>query len=450
MIDERTRMLIDTIRKLHRRDARANIQRVLVKTRTADIAAMLEAFSTADQVEIFQLEPSWDKRSEILSYLPKDQQMELVTQLDREVVGKLVQLMDSDDAADLLGRLPEEVAADLLSSMEKEDQEEVVDLMSYPDDSAGGLMSSDVLSMDQNLTVEQAIRVIQDEQEETAIPFYIYAVNDNQQLVGVVSLKQLLLSKKTETLKHLMIVDVVSVSVDTQQEEVAKMVERYDFLAMPVVDNSNRLVGVITVDDVIDVIREEAEEDLLAMGQAGWELDASTFEHFRARAPWLILAFAGGALCFSIVYFFGYLENRHAQVGVLWLVSAFIPLLLAVGSTVGGQAATVSVSVLRSRRMDMRSLWEHLRVELRLGLMFSVIFGVIVYILGGWLFSGYGLSATLALTLSIQIFLAHTLGSLVPWSMQKVGIDPTMASVPLFTVLADVMAVAVLFSLLHA
>ena len=213
--------------------------------------------------------------------------------------------------------------------------------------------------------MNEAVKEIQNEEDDIGVAFYIYVINDNEQLVGVVSLKQLLLSKKSERLKSLMTTDVITVSVDMKQEKVAKVVEHYDFLSVPVVDQGNVLVGVVTVDDILDVIREEAEENLLAMGQAGLGIDASTFERLRARLGWLILSFIGGLMCFGIVYLFGFFGHKEKVMSFMWVIAAFIPLLLSIGATIGSQAATVTVGALRSGKLESKNLVNHLNKEFR-------------------------------------------------------------------------------------
>lgn len=450
MIDDRTKMLATTVNKLFSRGARRNIQKILVKTHKADVAALLENLEPGKRYEVFLLEPSFEKRAGILSYLEKDVQRDLLASLSKDEVLRLVSLMDRDDAADLLGHLSEDESKEILAAMVREDSEEVADLMGYPDDSAGGLMSSDYFALKQNLTVRQAIEVIQSEENEGRITFYLYVVNDNENLIGVISLKQLLLSKQSDLLKEIMYTDVISVTVDTYQDEVAKAVERYDFLSIPVVDKNNVLVGVITVDDVIDVIREEAQEDLLAMGRAGWGVDVSAFEHFKARFPWLGLAFLGGSFAFAIVYFFGFIKDPNTQVGQLWLMAAFIPLIIAMGGTTGSQAATVAVGAIRSGKFDVGKVKGHLKKEFKLSLIFALIFGILVIILGQLLFADYGLNLPMAAAMATQIIIAMAVGSTIPIFMQRAGLDPTIASVPLFTTVADLTAMAVLFGFYSA
>lgn len=444
MSDEKVKMLATTVQKLLSRGAKPNVRKILEKTHAADIAELLSILETEDRFELFLLESSDEKKSEILSHLNEDHQQEMLKVLSKKDVLNLVSLMEKDDAADLLGHIPESEADEILSSMVQEDSEEVAGLMGYPEDSAGGIMGSDFLAFEQEKTVKQVIESFQTEGEENKVSFYVYVINGNNQLVGVSSLKQLLLSKPNEQLKNIMFTEVISVNVETHQEDVSKIVEKYDFLSLPVVDGHNELVGIITVDDVIDVIREEAEEDLLAMGRAGWGLNVSTYEHFIARIPWLIFAYAGGAACFSIVYFVALGAAQDGSLNELWLVAAFIPVLLSMGATTGSQAATVAVGNLRSSSYDANKGKKQMLKELKLAISFAAIFGTLTAILG-MAFSPFpSLTLGLSVVMFIQIIMAIVMGGTIPLTMNRLGFDPTVASVPLFTSIADVTAVSLL------
>tara|TARA_B100000749_G_C18450166_1_gene476179 strand:- start:11598 stop:12950 length:1353 start_codon:yes stop_codon:yes gene_type:complete len=442
MIEDRTKLLAQTIQKLHHRGARLNIQKVFLKTHTADIAEALQTFEGEDLIALFKMVVSIEDRAQIISYFEEEKQAELVSLLQEEELIQLARLMESDDLADLLGRLDDEISNTVLQSLDSQDSEDVADLMGYPEDSAGGLMSSDYLALDKSMTVEQTIQAIQAEQDSNIILFYIYVVNDNDQLIGVLSLKQLLLSHTKQTLGEVMFPDVLSVNVETDSEEVAKTVERYDFLSMPVVDESNKLVGVITVDDVIDVIREEAEEDLMTMGQAGLDSGASVFEHFKARCPWLVFSYIGGILCYGIIW--NYVSGPLSDGGALWVLTAMIPLILTIGATSGSQAATTTITAIRLGSVDNKEILELLSKEFKLSLMFALIFAVVTFGFGHYAFGGDSL-AILSLSIALQIVISMLIGAGTPALISRLGVNPMIASVPIFTVLADVSAMIILF-----
>lgn len=443
MIEDKAQMLAITVKKLFRRGADQNIRRILNKTHKVDVAALLDTFQVEDRVHIFNLLSDIDTKADVLSYLQDESQVEVIQRLSKNEVLQMVSLMESDDAADLLGNLSEEESKEILDSMKKQDSEDVADLMGYPEDSAGGLMNSDYLSFEENNKVSDVIQYIQDNEETQS--FYVYVENEHKHLIGVVSLKQLLLSKKSETLKSIMTSDVVSVTVDRHKNEVAKVVERYDFLSLPIVDSSNALVGIITVDDVLDVIREEAEENLLQMARAGIGGESTLAEHFRARFTWLFLSLVGGLFCFAIIYFIGTLKHPGFDLMPIWIVSAFLPVLLSIGATAGNQSVAVSIGGLKSGSFKNNQMSTYLKRESILSVMFAVIFSLIVFALGFFLFANTELVLILAFVLFFLILFSVILGAMTPILMDKLGQDPTIASVPLFTVIIELLSVIALF-----
>ncbi|HAG91304.1 MAG TPA: magnesium transporter [Bdellovibrionales bacterium] len=441
-MEDRTKLIIASIRKLQSRGAKPNIRKILAKTHPSDMALVLQGLDPEERYEVFLMEESFARRANVMSYLDESLQKELIELSSREDILKILSHMDSDDAADLLGILPEEESKEFLSSMVRKDSEEVAELMGYAEDSAGGLMSSEYLAVNQNLSVAEAVAALQSNGDQGTISFYLYVINDHGQLVGVVSLKQLLLSSKSSKLKELMYKDVISVHVNAHQEDVAATVERYDFLALPVVDGNNNLVGVITVDDVIDVIREEAEEDFLAMGRAGWGVEESVIDHVKARFPWVILSFLGGVTCFLIIF-----SNRPhvADFSPLWYLASLLPLLLSLGATTGGQAAAVSVGHVRSGRLEFKRVGNYLLGEVAIGLVLGSILALAVFGLGFWLTGVLIISLYFAAATLFSVVWAVSMGGGIPVALDRLGIDPTIGSVPLFTTLADISSVLILF-----
>jgi magnesium transporter len=444
MIDRRAAILISSIRKLSRRGALQNVQKILKKSHTPDIATLIDELEVDERLTIFKMVPSMDRRADVISYLKPQTQVELLLSLDPKEANQIVARMDSDDAADLLGRLPENVSEEILASMVKEESEDVADLMSYPEDSAGAIMSSDYLSLNCNLTISEAIREIQAKEEDSYTGIYVYVVDETNNLVGILSLKELILSRPTAVLKDIMNPDIISVAIDLPPQDVAKVVERYDFLALPVVD-AGKLVGIITVDDVIDIIREEAHEDLLAMGRAGWSGEETLRGHMKARLPWLLLTFGGGILCYFIFELIVPKDRRET-----WLALAgFIPLYLSLGATAGNQSATVAVGAAKLGEFSFSGVTAHLLNEMQLAILFSSFFGGFLFIWCRWLVGLEQMALLLSLGLALQIVIAVVMGSLIPMFLQKLRLDPAFVSVPLFTILADISAITVLFTLYY-
>ena len=264
---KKNKNLVSSLRKFIGIKATRNIKNVLQKTHSADIAEMLNDLDREEQNIIFNLLASDQIKSEVLSRLDEPLQKIFVNEIPKKSLIKIISCMDVDDRTDLLGHLDTEISTAILSSMEQKEKEEAEDLLQYPEDCAGGLMTTEILKLSENLTVKAAIESLQKDVEDAEATFYVYIEDESNRLVGVLSLKQLLLSKPTDKLKDIMTKEIIEVSVTTDGQEVARLVERYDFLSLPVVDENFVLLGAITVDDVIDVIREEAKEELLAMGQ---------------------------------------------------------------------------------------------------------------------------------------------------------------------------------------
>lgn len=442
-------LLVNSIKKLYHRRALENIQKIFIKTHHADIAEILSHFESEERTALFNLLAQGKDKSSVLSYLSETLQKEILETLSKKEVLNAVTGMDSDDVADLLAVLPEESVKEILTSMEKSDSTEVVNLISYPEDSAGGLMNSDFLAFDQNFSVQEAIDFIQSEESESLITFYIYVVADEDKLIGVLNLKQLLLAKKKDTLQDLMKLDVISVSVETGQEQVARVVEKYDFLSVPVVDPSGSLVGVITVDDVLDVIREEAEEELLQRGQVGGDMESSLLEHFKARLPWILLAFLGGLFCFSIIYLLTEQYHQTTFLNLWLLTTASLPLILSLGSVVSTQSATMTLSGIRLGLFKKPKAWlKHFTKELVLGFSFSVLLSLL-FLAVSYFFPIKPIYELLIVGVILQVFLSISLGALVPLAFDKLGLNATVSALPFLTILLDIILIAGLFYYLN-
>lgn len=445
MIDNRTRILIASIRKLSRREAWKNIQRIMGRAHTADIAAVIEGLNGEERSLIMKLEGSPDRRAEIFSFLPRRIQIELLSYFQKGEITSLVSLMSSDDAADLLRDLHEDVSKEILNSMVKEDKEEVVNLLRYPEDTAGALMSSDMLALKENLTVSEAITAIQGEDPDSLIAFYVYVVDESGKLVGVVSLKELILSKPNQLLKDQMSTDVISVRVETTPQEVARVVERYDFLAVPVVDETHTLVGVITVNDVIDVIREEAQEDILALGQVTRSEveDFSLVGAIKARFPSLMVSFLGGSFCFLIIY---YVLRSQVPLTVTAIV-AMTPLILAVSETIGNQSSALAMGALRSGRVDLSEMGSHMFEEVEVNLILGAAFGALMTLIILFVTGSGATSISLGLILFLQLLLAATLGNLIPILLSKMQVDPAARTISVLTVVSNILSILFLYGL---
>jgi magnesium transporter len=443
-------LFTDTLKRLLRRSADPNIRRILKRTHPVDLSHVFDRFLPEEQQRLLALAEDEEYRAEVVASLPLDFAVELISSMPVERVVELLSAMSGDDRADILGELDEEVAAELIAALPDEDSDEVAELLRYGATTAGGIMSPDALAISQDVSAEEAIKIIQSS-PDVEMAFYIYVVNDHHSLVGVLSLRQLVISRPNSPLEEIMNPHVVSVRTDEDQEDVARIVARYDLLAVPVVDDTNKLVGMVTVDDVIDVLREEATEDILKMAGAGEALEAkqSVLGSFARRAPWLAVAWGGGVVASIII---GHYEQTLT--GVLAL-AAFIPIIIGMAGNVGTQSLAIVVRGLATRRTDVKQFWRVLGRELAVGLLLGVLYGAA---LGGWgliqMREGTGQNLLLLAGLvgsasAISMLLAAVVGATMPLLLARLRIDPAVATGPFVTTTIDVLGVLIYFNIIN-
>jgi magnesium transporter len=444
VIEERTRKLAATVSKLYRRGAERNIKNIIAKSHSADIAGVLEALEADKRLNVFKMVPSLEMKAEILSHMNQSLQEEISVALNPQDVQDIVAQMPTDDAADLLGHLPDDLTKKLLKGMPKEDGQEVRELMGYPDGTAGALMTPEFLALNENLSISEAIKVIQ-ASDEDLIFFYVYVTNEAHQLVGVLSLKKLLIHKPGVTIKDVMETDVISVDVTTSQEDVSKIVEKYDFLALPVIDRDKNLVGVITVDVVIDAIREEASDELLSRGMAGTSDHEGFWDHFLARLPWFFICLASGLVCFYALYN-GLLRK---SLDIPWELVCMIPMALFLVTILSNQTATLAVDFFRSNQENYEGLWPIFKQEFALAFLMGSALSVIslgIFILLPVKNEIYYMFSMSFLLLVISAVL---LSILIPWTYKKWEKEVDVSAIPLAVILSNFMSIMILATFLY-
>jgi magnesium transporter len=368
-----------------------------------------------------------------------------VRDLEPAALARIVAQMSPDDAAELLRELPREQADQVLQAL-GERAEGVESLLGYAEQTAGALMSTEFFALEENLSVKEAIERIQQLDRPDA-SFYVYVTTEGQQLVGVLSLRQLIVQAPHKQLRDFMTTDPIRVRTDADQEEVSRVVSRYDLLAVPVVDNTNRLLGVVTVDDVIDVMREEATEDILKL--AGTTLEETTFPGpLRAawiRLPWLVAAFCGGFLGIWLLSRFQVVLEKALQ------ISFFMPTVLGMGGNVANQCAMIVVRGLATGRLSLSQIGRIVTHELSSGLLLASAFGLVLFVAAHFMgLSSPDLPAVIALGLFSSMFMAAGIGTLLPLGFRKLGIDPAVASGPFITTSIDVLGILTFFSIAWA
>jgi magnesium transporter len=408
----------------------------------ADIASLLEELSFDEAIYVIR---TIEKQvaSDILIEMEADTLSRVLREMEATEISGFIELMDSDDGADILNLFAEREREDIISHFEdKVKSDQILELLRYDEDTAGGIMAKEYICANKNWNVVQTINEIRRQAENVDKIFSIYVVNNRQQLMGRVSLKRIVLSSEDTKIEDIYEDEVISVPTYMDQEEVAEIMRKYDLESVPVINSKNKLVGRITVDDILDVIMEEAEEDIQAMTGISDTVDEydSVFKLSKARLPWLLIGIVGGLLGAG---FIGFFEEGLSKVTAL---AFFIPLITATGGNVGIQSSSLVVQSLANKSifddsLSRRFLKVFLVAILNGIILSSFVFGVVVFF--------YRTEVAFALVVSIALFsvvlLASFMGTITPIILDKIGINPALASGPFITTANDLLGLAVYF-----
>jgi magnesium transporter len=367
---------------------------------------------------------------------------QLLVQLDIDTVISILHEMADDDSVELIRNLPDELADAILAAMKNEQSEELEQLLGYEEETAGGIMSTDVFSLDQSLTVRQSIEALQ-EATDVEMVFYVYVTDDHNHLVGVLSLRQLLTVPPSTLLSDIMTTDVMRVRTDTDQEVVAEMVAKYNILAIPVVDGKGKLMGLITVDDVIDVMRQEATEDIFKMAGANEEelmYGNQSFKIARSRLPWLLSTLVGGVVTGSLMWYF-----RMTLEQVVALIT-FIPVITGMGGNVGGQTSTIVVRGFATGRIDFSIIKQVFFKEMRVGLIMGTVCGLVIASIAMIWHHNIYLGLVVGIAMAVAISVAACMGVLATSFFKRIGVDPAIASSPFVQTVNDITGILIYFS----
>ena len=432
----------------------ARLRAALERDDLSGAAAIIEALRPPDQADLFAdldeevqvaLLPKLDPAdsADILEELDEAEAAELVTTLPTDTLIRIVDEMEPDEAADLLGDIPPQQAQAVLAGLEEPD--EIRPLLLHPDDSAGGLMTSEFLALHRRMTATEAIQAIRAWKPDAETVYYLFVIDEQRRLCGVVSLRQLIVAEPSTPVADIMDREVISVPAGTDQEDCARLMSRYDLLALPVVDADNVLLGVITIDDVVDVLEEEATEDILRLGGAEPldrpYLDTSVFTITRKRIGWLLLLFVTGTLTGTVLRHF----ERELQSAVA--LAFFVPLLIGTGGNTGSQTTSTIIRALATGDVDLadalRALWHEMRVGLLLGLGMSAIAYVRALTWG----FGQAMALTVSLAILTIVIWANGLGSLLPLLAARLRVDPAVVSGPVMSTLVDATGLFIYFTI---
>ena len=445
----RTEMLTATLRRLVHRGARSNISKLLGKTRPEDVAVAFRGMTQDAQMSVFRvlMEDYPDSAAEVLGKVDSPELQGLVEELSDRQVAAVFERMSVDDAVAVVESLPPELEEKILEIVDVRNLDEVQAHLTYRDDSAGRLMVPSYLALDAETTVEEAIAKIRSSETVDNI-FYLYVVDQGNHLVGAASLRQLLLSTPETTLAEVMTRSMIKVDTDTDQEDVAKLAARYDLLAIPVTDDMNRLLGIVTVDDIIDVVKEEATEDFFKMvGTSDDELvyEDRSFKVAGFRLPWLLVNLVGLIGAGMLLKYFE-VTLQEALVLVF-----FLPVVMGMGGNVGSQTSTITVRGLATGRighgrLELRKyLWQQFKVGLILSLCCSTVVALGALVLE----KNPSYALVVGSALMLVIVLAALNGACVPLLFQKLGIDPAVASGPLVTTSNDITGILIYFGIAY-
>lgn len=402
-------------------------------THPADMAEHLENLSLEQQVCLLTALPVEDA-AEALAELDEHTRVELLENLDPDTAAGIVGEMSPDDAADVLDELDEDHSVVLLSKLESEDAEEIRNLMAFDPETAGGVMNTEIIILSDDLTADQAIHQIRTEIEDKEIPYYAYIVDPDDVLVGVLSLRDLLVSIPGTTLREeLLDQDLITVTYDTEREEVARVIGHYNLMALPVVDYEGRLLGVISHDDVIDIMQELASEDMLGMVGAGQDESTDTpwTESVKMRLPWLLVNMFNSALSASVVYLF---DGTIAQMAIL---AVFMPMVANQAGNTGQQALAVMIRQLATEKFSRRKAWWAVLREGKIGFANGIILGVLVWLAVFFFTDRADLTTVMVAALMLDMLLGAFAGASIPLILREMGRDPAQASSIFLTAVTD-------------
>jgi len=441
---ELSRDFIDNLKELIENKNREQLNVVIEELHPADIAEIYGELNI-DEAKFLYFLLDDDKAADVITLLEEDDRQKFLKSLPSEVVAKrFIDNMDSDDAADIIGEFDDDRKQEVLSHMDDVNSAgNIVDLLNYDEGTAGSLMAKELILVDESWDVPTCLRSMRKQANEVDDVYYVYVINEDDILKGTLSLKKLLLSSTKAKIKEIYNSDVISVFADTKSEEVSNIMEKYDLVALPVIDHLGRLLGRITIDDVVDVIREEAEKDYqLASGiTEDVEASDSVWRLTRARFPWLAIGLAGGILGSRVVN--GFMGNlgEHPQMAI------FMPLIAAMGGNVGIQSSAIVVQSLATGDMGIDTPWIKLLKEFSIAIFNATILSLLIFCYNYLIGSDMALTSTVAVAMFSVVIFASLFGTFIPLLLDRINIDPAVATGPFITTLNDIVGMFIYLSI---
>ncbi len=437
---EITRDYVDQLKKLIEEKNTKEVEHLMEDLHPADIAEIMEDLSTEDAKFIFLLLDG-EQASDVLVEIPENDRRRFLKELPPEyIASKFIEFMDSDDAADVVADLDEDLKIEVLNEIEDFEQAgDIVDLLEYEEDTAGGIMAKELVTVNENWTVAHCLSEISKQAQEVDEIYYVYVIDDQDKLKGVLSLKKLILNNTNTVIKNIYNDDIKMVTTDTRQEEVAEIMDKYNLVAIPVVDDIGRIKGRITFDDVIDLIREEAGKDYQMISGISGDVEPGDkiWEILRARLPWLLIGLFGGILGAIVL---GSHEQTLSKVTEL---AFFIPLIAAMAGNVGVQSSSIVVQSIASGVKDLETTSRRLFKEVSIALVTAAIFAILIFVYNAIRQGDMNLTFTVSLSLFIVILFASFFGTVIPLVLNRFKIDPALATGPFITTMNDIVGLMI-------
>jgi len=441
---ELTREYIDDLRNLIDQNNEAETKTRIEDLHAADIADILDELNTEEAKYIFLLLDA-DTGADVLSEIEEDDRKRFIKVLPIEVIAKkFIDHMDSDDAADLIGGLSDEKQEEILSQIEDvETAGDIVDLLHYDEDTAGGLMGKELVIVNENWTVLTCLRELSRQAEDIDEIYYVYVVDDDGKLIGTLSLKKMILSPTSAKIVNIYEPDVMSVHTDESDEEVSLIMEKYDLVALPVVDSIGRLMGRITIDDVVDVIREEAEKDYQMASGISEDIESndSIWLQTRARLPWLLIGLIGGIFAAMVI------ATHETGLADTPALAFFIPLITAMAGNVGVQSSAIIVQGIASNSLGIESTFSRLMRELGGALINGLTCSSLLFLCNYFYSDSFALTMSVSVALFAVIIFAAIAGTIIPLMLHRAKIDPALATGPFITTLNDIVGLFIYLSI---
>ncbi|MDR2044949.1 MAG: magnesium transporter [Clostridium sp.] len=434
---------LDELKTLLETKQYTELRQYLAEMNEADIAVLMEAMEEEDLLKVFRILPK-DLAADVFSYLEVENQQMIIGSLSDKEAANIINNLMADDAADLLEEMPANVVKKLLANANPEVRRDINHLLRYPEDSAGSIMTVEYMDLKENLTVDQAIERIRSVGMDSETINICYVLDSQRKLLGTVALRYLLLSRGEELIGDIMHENVIAIHTMMDQEEVARQFQKYDFTAMPVVDNESRLVGIITVDDVVDIMQEEVTEDMEKMAAIVPSdkpyMKTGILETYQKRIPWLLLLMISATFTGQII------SSFEEALSVYVILTAFIPMLMDSGGNAGSQSSVTIIRGLSLGEIGYRDVPRILGKELGIGLLCGISlsaanFGKLM------LFDRVGISvaAVVCITLVAAVVLSMIIGSVLPLLAKRAGFDPAVMASPFITTIVDALSLTVYF-----